>query len=137
MQLCHKPPIIQPLDTSCSWLEFRRLDKSCGWFYPAVGWSSCGWIRVGADSIKTYLNSVEIVLLKIVFCILQNSKLLKKNYTFEFSLVSRLSLDKLFWIWFVILAIIYINSVYLLSKYYNIYSILQKLTSTEKSTILY
>ena len=64
-------------------------------------------------------------------------KIIRKNYTFEFSLVSRLSLDKLFWIWFVILAIIYINSVYLLSKYYNIYSILQKLTSTEKSTILH
>ena len=66
---------------------------------------------------KTYLNWVEIVLLKIVFCILQNSNLLEKNYTSEFSLVSRLSLDKLFWIWLVILAIIYINSVYLLSKY--------------------
>ena len=68
---------------------------------------------------------------------IQNSKLLEKNYTFEFSLVSRLSLDKLFWIWFIILAIIYMNSVYLLSKYYNICSILQKLISTEKSTILY
>ena len=86
---------------------------------------------------KTYLNWVEIVLLKIVFCILQNSKLLEKNYTFEFSLVSRLSLDKLFWIWFVILSIIYVNSIYLHSKHYNIYSILQKLTSTEKSTILF
>ena len=86
------------------------------------------------------LKNSFIVLLfacSFVFCILQNLKLLEKSYTFELSLVSRLSLDKLFWIWLVILAIIYINSVYALSKYCNIYSILQKLTSTEKRTILY
>ena len=86
------------------------------------------------------LKNSFIVLLfgcSFVFCILQNLKLLQKNYTFEFSLVSRLSLDKLFWIWLVILAIIYINSIYVLSKYCNIYSILQKLTSAEKRTILY
>ena len=86
------------------------------------------------------LKNSFIVLLfacSFVFCILQNLKLLEKTYTFEFSLVSRLSLDKLSWIWLVILAIIYINSIYVLSKYCNIYSIPQKLTSAEKRTILY